>query len=107
MVKLSGDENEYTTTVDDLLLVVTLDLHLAYQRRGDVIMRQKHGCPIGGFLSPIYANVKCARDEFIFMNEVGKARCKICGIRQVDDLILMIAYRDHDRKSYEIAKKYA
>ena len=100
-----GNEDEYTTTIAELLEIVKVDLQSTFQKRGKTIVRQKHGCPIGGFLSPIYAVVKCAKDEYDFLNSLGKARTKIFGIRQVDDLFLMIAYRENDRKSLAVAKK--
>ena len=61
-----------TTTLDDeVMTVVDIDLKYTYQTRGSDIFLQKHGCPIGGYLSAIYANVKCAFDEFNFMKNLG------------------------------------
>ena len=60
--------------------------------RGEDILKQKHGCPIGGFLSCIYANIKCAKDEYDFLNSLKVHKRRIYGIRQVDDLLLFIAF---------------
>jgi hypothetical protein len=95
----TGTEQEYTLTVDLLVMVVCIDLKYCYQRQADKIIKQKNGCPIGGFLSPIYANIKCARDEFDFMKSLGKEKRRVCGIRQVDDLFLCIAYDKKGRKN--------
>src|SRR3954454_13317728 len=67
------------------------------QARGNDIFKQIRGCPIGGFLSAIYANVKCAYDEFYFIKRWKNDKHKIYGIRQVDDLIFWVAYNN---KSY-------
>ena len=99
-----GSDEYYTYTVDDILNIVLIDLNLCYQKCGQAIFKQTHGCPIGGFLSPIYANIKCAKDEFDFMNRAGKLKERIAGIRQVDDLLLMIAYSHKDPISYREAK---
>ena len=64
-----ADEDYFSFTLDDILNIVTLDLQFTYQIRGEHIFKQKHGCPIGGFLSCIYANIKCAKDEYDFLNE--------------------------------------
>ena len=60
----SEEEDYFTFTLDDILNIVQLDLQFTFQVRGPHIVKQKHGCPIGGFLSCIYANVKCAKDEY-------------------------------------------
>lgn len=52
-----GDESSHTFTVEDIIDIVKIDLKTAYQARGKDIFKQVHGCPIGGFLSAIYANV--------------------------------------------------
>ena len=87
-----NDEEEYTFTIDDLVTIISIDLTYSYQSRGKDVFLQTHGCPIGGFLSAIYANVKCAYDEMKFFSDIGPFRDRIYGIRQMDDLILWIAY---------------
>ena len=58
---------------------------------------------MGGLLSAIYANVKCAYDEVNFIHKIGIKHNKFFGIRQMDDLILWISYTKGDQKSYEEA----
>ena len=87
-----GSDTEFTCTLEDIITVVTIDLHYCYQRRGNDILLQSKGCPIGGFLSAIYANITCSYYEFNFMNKISQVKKRIYGIRQVDDLILFIAY---------------
>ena len=94
-----GNDDEYTFAIDGLINIVTVDLANAYQCRGKDILNQIHGCPIGGFLSAIYANVKCAFDEHMFLNKIGTLRNRLFGIRQMDDLLLFIAYKDNDHLS--------
>jgi hypothetical protein len=65
-----GDEDHYTFSLDDLILIVMYDLRNSYQSRGKDVFLQIYGCPIGGFLSAIYANVKCAYDEFLFLQRI-------------------------------------
>ena len=88
-----GSQDEYTFTKDDLINIVTFDLNTSYQTRGKDVLHQTHGCPIGGFLSAIYANVKCAYDEFKFLREIKHLKKRVYGIRQMDDLILFISYK--------------
>ena len=93
-----------TTTLDEVMTVVDIDLKYTYQTRGSDIFLQKHGCPIGGYLSAIYANVKCAFDEFNFMKNLGTLKSRIYGIRQMDDLILWIAYDRNETLSANEAR---
>jgi hypothetical protein len=94
-----GDETQITATFDDIFTVVMIDLNNTYQTRGYDIFLQKHGCPIGGFLSAIYANTKCAHDEHNFFTKHQNVKHRIYGIRQMDDLILWIAFRRNDNRS--------
>ena len=94
-----GSEKENTFTIDDLINIVIIDLNNSYVSRGTDIFHQTNGCPMGGFLSAIYANVKCAYDEFNFLKDNRMLQKKIFGIRQMDDLFLMIAYTKNDLAS--------
>src|ERR1051325_4227774 len=98
-----GDEDHYTFSLDDLILIVMYDLRNSYQSRGKDVFLQIYGCPIGGFLSAIYANVKCAYDEFLFLQRIKFHINNIYGIRQMDDLILFIAYDGNSPNSEERA----
>jgi len=91
-------------SLDDILTVVDIDLRYTYQTRGNDIFLQTHGCPIGGYLSAIYANVKCAFDEFNFMKTLGSIKSRVYGIRQMDDLILWIAYERGNPTSIQEAR---
>jgi hypothetical protein len=68
---------------------------------GNTIIKQKKGCPIGGILSGSYANIYCAKNEYEFLKrqeEIIDIR-RIQGIRQMDDLILWIAYNEESNLS--------
>ena len=85
---------------DDLTQIIHFDLNTTYSTVGKTILEQKHGCPIGGILSCFYANIYCAWREYLFIKkheEQGKHR--IYGIRQVDDLIMWVAYEDGNKLS--------
>ena len=100
------DEEYYSFTLDDILNIVHLDLQFTYQVRGKDILKQKHGCPIGGFLSCIYANIKCAKDEYDFLKSLKVKKCRIYGIRQVDDLLLLLAYDKTSPESFKEANTW-
>lgn len=104
MVKYKRGVDEYTASLDDLINIVNIDLNFSFQCCSAEVVRQVHGCPIGGFLSSIYANIKCARDEFNFMKTLGPKRSLIYAIRQVDDLIFWAAFDKRSRQSKNFAK---
>jgi hypothetical protein len=81
-----------TLDIPSLLEIVDIDLDNTFQSVGGMILKQKFGCPIGGNLSAIYANILCAFDENTILNTWKNDRKLLSGIRQVDDLILFIAY---------------
>jgi hypothetical protein len=98
-----GDETQITATFDDIYTIVNFDLNHAFQTQGPNVFTQVHGCPIGGFLSAIYANTKCAHDEYRFFQKYRAHKSRIYGIRQMDDLILWIAYHRDKRTSLQEA----
>ena len=98
MSRNSGDNTQYTFTRDDILNIVNVDLNNAYQSRGVATFIQSKGCPMGGILSAIYANVKCAYDEICFTHRIGFKHNRIFGIRQMDDLMLWVVYKKNNSK---------
>ena len=91
--------------IPSLLDVVNIDLDNAFQTIGGKMYKQNFGCPIGGKLSAIYANVLCAFDENSFFKSLGRVGRRIAGIRQVDDLLFMVSYEMEDRVSREEAER--
>src|SRR5690348_6438933 len=82
------DNDQYIFSLDDLITIVTLDLDNGYQSRGPYV-QAKTWMPYRGILSPIYANVKCAHDKYLFFQKYNHTfKHRVCGIRQMDDLIL-------------------
>ena len=80
-------------TFDELIQIVHFDLNTAYSTVGKTILKQKHGCPIGGILSSFYANIYCAWREYFFIKQHEQNGIhRIYGIRQVDDLIMWVSY---------------
>lgn len=81
--------------------IVNLDLKYTHSRMGKALLKQKLGCPIGGILSCFYANLFCSYQENrLLASGIGN---KVYGIRQVDDLVMWIAYRNNDHKSLKEA----
>ena len=73
--------------------VVNTDLKYTYSTVGKTVLKQKLGCPIGGNLSSFYANLYCAKQEYEFITRPTLNRKnRISGIRQIDDVILWVAY---------------
>ena len=86
-------------TKEEIMRIVDMDLSTSYMTCKGKVWKQKQGCPIGGFLSAAYANIKCIYDETRFIARLkGNAR-KITAIRQMDDLIMWISYDRDDKNS--------
>ena len=68
-------------------------LEFTYSTVGQNILKQKQGCPIGGILSSFYANLYCAKQEYDYITKNSLDRKdRIYGIRQVDDLVMWVAF---------------
>ena len=104
MSRSRGLSDQYTFTRKDILKIIDVDLNNTYQGRGKEIFIQTKGCPMGGLLSAIYANVKCAHDEARLIHNLGTYHKNVYGIRQMDDLILWIAYDQN--KSQQIIEAH-
>jgi hypothetical protein len=76
-----------------------MDLNNTYQSVSGEVFKQIHGCPIGGNLSGIYANVLCAFQENEAIRKLGTSYLRVAGIRQVDDLLLFLAYDKRNSQS--------
>ena len=101
-IATGSPEDVITFTFDDLMSVVNTDLEYTYSTVGTTILKQKLGCPIGGNLSSFYANLYCAKQEYEFITRPTLNRKdRIHGIRQIDDVILWVAY-DTTSKASEI-----
>jgi hypothetical protein len=94
----SSAREEYAIfSFDDLIMLMNLDLDHSHFTMGNSIWVQVEGCPIGGFLSTGLALTKCIHDEFRYLTSLGNSSQRIRGIRQVDDLLLMIQYNANKR----------
>ena len=100
------EENHIAITFAQIIDAVDLDLNFAFCSIGRDIFKQRQGCPIGGCLSSIYANVKCAFDEhmFNFTNKTFSSR--VFAIRQMDDMLVWVAFDKEDEKSRELAEYF-
>ena len=94
-----------TLTKEKIQKIINIDLNNAYQIIDGRIFRQIKGCPIGGFMSAIYANVQCAYNEYSWLASLKTQASLLAGIRQMDDLLLLIAYNKNKPHSKEDALK--
>jgi hypothetical protein len=105
--KCKGNSRDIITIhLDDIMKVVNIDLNYAYSEISNIIPHQIIGCPMGGQLSGLYANVYCAYDEHNFLSsDIFKNTTPdiLQGIRQMDDLVAWIAYSPNDKASIKRA----
>jgi len=100
--KLTPDTKTVDFTFEELKKVIALDFKYSYAMLGKVILKQKQGCPIGGLLSAIYANVVCAYQENSYLTSRTKTeRKQIYGIRQMDDLLLFLTWNEKEGTTEE------
>ena len=99
-----NNEDVVTFTFSDLRSIISMDLNFTYSTVGKTLLKQKLGCPIGGILSCFYANLYCAmkENEYITRDTLDRHN-RIYGIRQVDDLIMWIAYDKNDPNTHRQA----
>ena len=101
-----SETNKYITfSFKQLIKLVEIDLKHAYTTCGHDILKQKIGCPMGGFLSSLYADVKCAFDENKMLNTQNTDETIIYAIRIIDDLFGWIAYDKTLKKNTQKGKK--
>ena len=65
------------------------------------ILRQKVGCPMGGYISSFYANICCAYDEYHWHPKPRPDQNRIIGTRQMDDLLIWFIYNKNDKEDIE------
>lgn len=87
-----GGEDVCTFSRENLEDLVEMDLMFCYVKVGDVLMHQGQGAPIGGMLSRFYGDVVCAYQEWNFIKTLGREGRRVYGIRQVDDLLIVMAW---------------
>ena len=97
-----------TISFSDIIKTIKIDLKYTHSTVGKTIIRQRIGCPIGGKISGSYANIYCAKDEYEFIEKMkgkGINEKRIQAIRQMDDLVMWIAYKRGDKKTKIEAKE--
>lgn len=99
------EENTVTVTFENIIATCNMDLKFSYAKAKGILYYQKIGCPIGGYLSAFYANTVCAFHEWKFLVAQGQLENRICGIRQMDDLMVWIATEKGNRMSTNFAHK--
>jgi hypothetical protein len=92
------NNDNLTLTFEQIRLAVEFDLAHNYCRVGDTILEQVEGCPIGGLLSALYANIYCAYDEREFMKRWEHVEDQYYAIRQMDDMLMVIRWDPEDEK---------
>jgi len=105
----SSSRDEYIVfSPEELKLLVRMDFANSYFQMGDLIISQIHGCPIGGFLSSPLARLYCIHDEAKLFRKLtnDNLQCNFFGVRQMDDLLLLIAINHADRKQKNKIRRY-
>jgi hypothetical protein len=91
-------------TVEEIMLGVEFDLAHNYCGVGMRVLEQLGGCPIGGLLSAVYADIYCAHDERNFCNKWQHLAHRFYGVRQVDDLLLVMRWDPDEESQQEIVQ---
>jgi len=103
--KGSDPETTATLTFKDLKNIFNLDIEYSFTTSQGKITYQKEGLPIGGMISSFYANTICAFHEYNFLSKLTHSSTRICGIRQMDDLLVWIATKKNHKNSMIQAQK--
>jgi hypothetical protein len=96
-------EENIVVTFDMIIEAVEFDLAHNYCVVGDRILEQLKGCPIGGLLSAIYANIYCAHDEMVFAKRWKDQEHLYYAVRQMDDGLLAIRWDEGDEEQQSLA----
>jgi hypothetical protein len=96
-------EENIIVTFDMIVQAVEFDLAHNYCRVGSTILEQLKGCPIGGLLSAIYANIYCAFDERAFAERWRGQEHLYYATRQMDDGLLVIRWDEGDVEQQRLA----
>lgn len=88
-----------TITFQDIIHTCELDLKYSFTKVQGTIYYQRIGCPIGGYLSALYANTVCAYHEWQYTSSIDRNGIRTFGIRQMDDLVQWFAYKAGNKRS--------
>lgn len=75
-----------TFSEKDIKNIIDIDLTYSYASAGQTIYKQIIGCPMGGYLSGVYADLTCAYCEYTKLHKNIK-HITFSGYRQMDDLL--------------------
>ena len=95
------NEDDRVVEFEMIIRVVEFDLAHNFGALGGTIYEQMGGCPIGGLLSAIYANIYCAFDERNFCARWSHVRHLFFGLRQMDDFIFVILLNQGSEEEME------
>ena len=79
------------TTVEE---VSEFDNNNMFCRIKGCIARQRHGCPMGGYVSPGKAMVTLSQPEGALLQRVNAQHLVVICCRYMDDVALMVAFED-------------
>jgi hypothetical protein len=99
----TSEENR-VLTFEEIMLGVEFDLAHNYCGVGMRVLEQLGGCPIGGLLSALYADIYCAHDERNFCKKWQHLAHRFYGVRQVDDLLLVMRWDPDEESQQEIVQ---
>jgi hypothetical protein len=79
------NEENVVLSFEQIMLAVEFDLAHNYCALGESTFEQGGGCPIGGLVSALYANIYCAHDERNFCEQWKHVAHLFYAVRQMDD----------------------
>jgi hypothetical protein len=99
----TNDEN-IVLSFEQIKVAVDFDLAHNFCGVGQRVLQQMGGCPIGGLLSALYANIYCAHDERAFCKRWSKLAGRFYGVRQMDDLLLVMRWDEDEESQMEMVE---
>ncbi|GBG78065.1 hypothetical protein CBR_g26002 [Chara braunii] len=85
--------------------IIQFELLNTYVKCAGSLLKQEFGIPIGRNSSPTLACLVCAKAEAGFMNSLGANRALLRGVRMIDDVAIVVAYRVGDVESNQEARR--
>lgn len=106
----SYETSKINLNFQQIIRIISYDLKHTYTTIGEKTYRQIVGAPMGGTLSSNYANICCAYDEHVFLENNPQLKPRILGLRQIDDALLLITYDitpESKKEAYEFVNGFS
>ncbi|GBG87408.1 hypothetical protein CBR_g45465 [Chara braunii] len=73
--------------------IIQFEVQNTYVKCVGSILKQEFGIPMGRNSSPALACLVCAKAEAVFVNSLGASRALLRGVRMIDEVAIVVAYR--------------